>query len=144
VIQTWTDETANPEFFSMDVSTLVAGHSSVQFKWNYIGAWSYYWGVDDISITGTMPGLWTGAVSQAWANGANWSTGIVPGSSTDVTLPRTAPNWPVYNGNLVLGSNCRDIILYGASRLSTTGNLVISAGRKVDIRANGRLQVGVR
>jgi PKD repeat protein len=141
-IQTWTAETANAEAFSQDVSTLVAGHAAVQFKWNYTGEYGYFWVVDDVSITGTMPGLWTGAISSAWNTAGNWSTGVVPGNTTDVTLPRTAVNWPVYSGNLVLGTNCRDLILNGASCLSVTGNLTVPAGRQVDVRANGQVVVG--
>ncbi|MEI6433813.1 MAG: T9SS type A sorting domain-containing protein [Bacteroidota bacterium] len=52
-IQTFTVSTANPEIFSQDIAG-VAGHSLVKFKWNYTGAYGYYWAIDDISITGVM------------------------------------------------------------------------------------------
>ncbi|MCK5765443.1 MAG: choice-of-anchor J domain-containing protein, partial [Bacteroidales bacterium] len=46
----------NPAVFDEDLTTEVAGESSVKFKWNYTGAWGYYWIVDDISITGVTGG----------------------------------------------------------------------------------------
>ena len=51
-IQNWTSSSGNPETFNQDMSTEVAGESSVYFKWNYTGSWGYYWFLDDINITG--------------------------------------------------------------------------------------------
>ena len=51
-LQTWAYFTSNPAFFSQ-VIPQVAGQSQVRFKWNYTGAWGYFWDVDDISVTGT-------------------------------------------------------------------------------------------
>ncbi len=42
--------TTNPTFFSQIIPG-VAGQSQVKFKWNYVGIWGYYWGIDNISIT---------------------------------------------------------------------------------------------
>jgi hypothetical protein len=55
-LQTWAYFTSNPAFFSQ-VIPQVAGQSQVRFKWNYTGAWGYFWDVDDISVTGieTVP-----------------------------------------------------------------------------------------
>ena len=60
ILETWTASTSNAETYSQDVSAEVAGRSSVKFKWNYTGTFGYYWAVDDISITGTGSGVWTG------------------------------------------------------------------------------------
>ncbi|HQP69683.1 MAG TPA: hypothetical protein PLK90_04710, partial [Clostridiales bacterium] len=30
------------------------GQANVKLKWNYTGTWSYYWDIDDISITATI------------------------------------------------------------------------------------------
>ncbi len=42
----------NPTAYSQAVNA-VAGQSQVKFKWNYTGTYGYYWGIDDINITGT-------------------------------------------------------------------------------------------
>ena len=39
----------------------------------------------------TLSNLWTGAVSGAWSEPSNWSTGSVPGSSSLVIIPSSAP-----------------------------------------------------
>ena len=51
-IQTWTATTANPAAFYQTIAAL-AGQSQVKIKWNYTGSYGYYWGVDDVLITGT-------------------------------------------------------------------------------------------
>jgi hypothetical protein len=53
VIQTFTTtSSANPVTFNQAIAA-VAGQPAVKFKWNYTGNYGYYWGIDDISITGT-------------------------------------------------------------------------------------------
>ena len=52
VLQTFTTTTANPAAFSQVVAAM-AGQSQVKVKWNYTGTYGRYWGVDDVSITGT-------------------------------------------------------------------------------------------
>jgi hypothetical protein len=54
VISTFTTtSTANPTTFTQAVAA-VAGQSNVQFKWNYTGSYGYWWGIDDVNITGTV------------------------------------------------------------------------------------------
>lgn len=141
VIQTWTSNTANAATFDQDMSGQLAGQANVKFKWNYVGAYDYYWAVDDISITGVRPGLWTGATSTSWNTAGNWSGGLIPGNSTDITIPFSSPNWPVYNGNLTLGTQCRNITMNGASQLTISGDLIIPASRQFSITGNGQLKV---
>ena len=50
-LESWTDDTPNPAFFSQAVPE-VDGQSEVHFKWNYEGSWDWYWSVDDIEVTG--------------------------------------------------------------------------------------------
>jgi Secretion system C-terminal sorting domain len=50
-IQQWASSTANPAAFNQAVNA-VAGQALVKFKWNYTGAWGYYWAIDDVQITG--------------------------------------------------------------------------------------------
>ena len=47
-----TASTSNPASFSQAVNA-VAGQPNVKFKWNFIGTWGHYWGIDDVQITGT-------------------------------------------------------------------------------------------
>jgi len=52
-IQSFTSTSAtNPVTFNQAVNA-VAGQSQVKFKWNYTGSFGWYWGIDDIQITGT-------------------------------------------------------------------------------------------
>ncbi len=51
--QSWTSSTANASMFTQDMTSELAGQSSVMLKWNYTGTWGYYWMIDDLSITGT-------------------------------------------------------------------------------------------
>jgi len=141
ILQTWTGSTNNPELASYDLTSQVAGQPDVAFKWNYIGSYGWWWAVDDVSITGTMPGLWTGVTSTLWTTGSNWSNGAAPTSTTNVTIPASAPNWPVYTGNLTLGTNCGNITMNGSSQLTITGSLTIAAGKALTMTGNGLLKV---
>jgi len=47
-----TTSSSNPATFSQVIAAL-AGQSQVKFKWNYTGTWGYYWGIDNIQVTGT-------------------------------------------------------------------------------------------
>lgn len=49
-IDSWTTSTSNAEEYIKDVSDLVAGKSSIRFKWNYTGSDGFYWAIDDIYI----------------------------------------------------------------------------------------------
>ncbi|MFZ4708006.1 MAG: M6 family metalloprotease domain-containing protein, partial [Bacteroidales bacterium] len=53
LITTFTATSANPASFSQAI-VAVAGQSTVKFKWNYTGTYGYYWGIDNINITGTV------------------------------------------------------------------------------------------
>ena len=52
-IQTFTSSTSNPAAFNQVIAA-AANQPSVQFRWNYIGSFGWWWGIDDISITGTL------------------------------------------------------------------------------------------
>jgi hypothetical protein len=70
-------------------------------------------------------GFWTGLTSTDWNTASNWLNNLVPTSAVNVTIPSSAPNWPVYTGNLTLGSACTSIAMDGNSELTITGNLII-------------------
>ena len=72
------------------------------------------------------PGLWTGKLSSLWNNLSNWDNYLIPEGNTDVIIPSTAFNWPVFSGDLIIGLHCSSLTLSGTtSQLTITGNLII-------------------
>jgi PKD repeat protein len=141
VIQTWDAETANAESFNQNVSAQVAGQSNVRFKWNYSGAWGYYWAVDDISITGSVPGLWTGATSTDWNTASNWSDGMVPVSTTNVSISPNSIYWPLFSGNFTIGSQCCSMTIPAGSEMAVAGNFTINQGCWLTFSGVGELKI---
>ncbi len=139
VLQTWTGSTNNAEAFSMDVTQQVAGHSQVRFKWNYTGSWGWWWAIDDVEIDEEIAGLWTGAVSTVWTTPGNWADGAVPGSGTPVRIHPLAANWPVYSGNLTVGSACSGLVLTAGTAMQVNGNVTIQSGRSIQFLETGTL-----
>lgn len=80
------------------------------------------------TITGTTVKLkfaseWTGTVSTAWEDAANWTCGSVPSTYTDVTIPANVANFPVVSSNAF----CHSLLsLPGAS-------VTVKTGLKLDI-----------
>ncbi len=73
-----------------------------------------------------ISGLWTGNTSSDWNTLTNWDNWLSPGGGTDVVIPAAAANWPVYSGNLVIGTTIHNLTLTGTtSRITVTGNLVL-------------------
>jgi hypothetical protein len=75
---------------------------------------------------------WTGAINSDWLNPGNWSSGMIPGSVCNVTIPATAHN-PVVSStsnavcnNLTIGSGGNLIIELGKS-LMVYGNVILAA-----------------
>jgi hypothetical protein len=51
---------------------------------------------------------------------------LVPGSSTDIVIPATCTNWPVFDGDLIIGVNCKSLTLSSPdSHLTINGNLIL-------------------
>lgn len=142
LIQSWTNTTANAETFNQDLTAMVGGKQQVMFKWNYTGSYGYYWAVDDISITGTAQGIWTGANSSDWNTLSNWINNTLPGSTINVTIPENSPHWPLSSGDLVLGTSCQDLVMEGASELTVGGSLVIPYGASLSLTGAGLVRVG--
>jgi PKD repeat protein len=141
-IQTWTATTANPAIFSLDISSLVAGQSNVKFSWKYTGTYGWYWAVDDISITGTMPGLWKGATSSNWNTASNWDDGMVPAGTTNVVISPDATFWPDYPGDFTVGAQCANVNIPEGSEMTVNGNFTINAGCCLTFSGAGELKIG--
>lgn len=129
--------TPNPYPFNQNV-TQVAGQSRVRFKWNYSG-YGYYWAIDDISITGTGPNVWTGTTSTSWSTDGNWSTGTAPTATSNVIIPVTATNWPTITGEFALGTTCDKMTLYGGSQLNVSGNVRLTNGKKLIVNGSSEI-----
>ncbi len=86
-------------------------------------------------------GLWTGASSTDWSNNLNWSNATVPDSTVSVTIPASATNWPVYNGNLTIRTHCLNLNMAGSSQLTVNGNLTIKQGSAVTVAGSGLIRV---
>jgi PKD repeat protein len=52
ITQFTTTSASNPVTFTQTIAALT-GQSQVKFKWNYIGTYAWYWGVDNVQVTGT-------------------------------------------------------------------------------------------
>jgi agmatine/peptidylarginine deiminase len=96
-------------------------------------------GNSHVIIMVTVQGRWTGLTSANWSIASNWSDNIVPSSTTDIYIPADSPNWPVFQGNLVIGETCGNIILDAASQLTVTGSLTINPGKQLIIGNEGVL-----
>jgi hypothetical protein len=80
-------------------------------------------------IAAPAAALWTGAVSTDWFTAGNWSTGLVPTASTDVTIPG-APSggrFPAITANSALAQTRNLTLNSGATLTQTDGTLAIAA-----------------
>jgi hypothetical protein len=59
-----------------------------------------------VTLSEDQNNTWTGAISQAWSDAGNWSCGILPLTTTNVTIPATAINMPLVDSfNLCFCNN---------------------------------------
>ncbi|MGB3008570.1 MAG: hypothetical protein WBC06_18790, partial [Chitinophagaceae bacterium] len=52
----------------------------------------------------TIAQTWTGVTSKNWNTPTNWSTGVVPGGSSNVTIPGALSNYPILGNNTTINS----------------------------------------
>jgi hypothetical protein len=73
----------------------------------------------------TAPGQWTGNISTDWSTAANWCNGVLPTSTTDVTITSTATRMPAITTSV----SCRNLTLNTGSTLTlgSAGTLNIAA-----------------
>jgi PKD repeat protein len=110
--------------------TLVAqktGYTDTKIKTDYIRAGA--------------AGIWTGATSSAWTTTTNWENWLIPVSTTDVVIPSSASSWPVYTGDLTIGSTCKSITMNGSSVATVNGNFMINAGASLVLSGTGTFKV---
>lgn len=66
---------------------------------------------------------WTGGISTAWENPANWGCGKIPDQFTDVYIKSDSPNYPLVNSN----ASCRSL------RVMPGTTLQVTPGFKLDL-----------
>jgi hypothetical protein len=94
----------------------------------YSDAYMNYLYIDDIQVAEyNASATWNGTTGTGWANSSNWSSGIIPGASTNITIPPGKPVYPTltktrYCNNLVIQSDTSgDGSLIGAGHLMIKG-----------------------
>jgi PKD repeat protein len=98
--------------YTVTLTASNSGYSDTKVKTGYI-------------LAGTS-GLWTGSTSSVWSVPANWDNLQVPGSSSDIVVPASCTNWPVFVGDLTVGVDCRSLKLSSPnSQITVNGNLVM-------------------
>ena len=123
---------ANPTAFSQVISA-VAGQATVKFKWNYTGTYGYYWGVDDVSVTGTMTGLpvvTTTAATSITPTTATAGGNVTSGGTSEVTARGVC--WSASANPTIAGLHTTDGSGTGTFTSSLTG---LSPGATYHIRA---------
>jgi hypothetical protein len=88
------------------------------------------------------PGFWKGSSSAKWSTASNWDDNTIPGSTTNVMIPASAPNWPVFAGDLNIGTQCKSITMAGSSSLSVTGDFTILEGFSLSCTETATLKIG--
>lgn len=83
----------------------------------YLGFWGHsdmdeFWlSVDDILVTEAVANLtWNGSISNNWHTPGNWNEGMIPASTSNVTIPAGLTNYPTVTSagtcnNISFGSN---------------------------------------
>lgn len=67
-----------------------------------------------------IPGLWTGISSSEWNTSSNWHNYRIPDGNIDVIIPSSANYWPVFNGEFIMGTHCRNLLLQGGGNCTMT------------------------
>lgn len=86
--------------------------------------------------------VWDGDNSEDWNSQGNWPNNTIPDQFTNVSLdPFADPSyWPTFEGDFILGEDCKNLTLNGAAQLTINGDLVISPGHTLNL-GSGTIQV---
>jgi len=82
---------------------------------------------------------WTGSVSTAWGNAANWSCSHVPLATDSVIIPNGATNWPVISDS---GRVTNSLTIQSSAVLSINANNSSSLTVNGTFVLNGTISVG--
>ncbi|MES2691197.1 MAG: T9SS type A sorting domain-containing protein, partial [Bacteroidota bacterium] len=94
-----------------------------------------------LAVTVNTSGTWTGVVSNAWGNTANWSCPQVPTSSTNVIIPSGTPNSPVITdaqqaNNIIINTGATLTLNNANSLLRVSGDIT---GSGTFTNSNGKV-----
>jgi serine protease AprX len=78
--------------------------------------------INNTPITVKFTSNWTGAVSTAWEDAANWSCSIVPNQYIDVVIPGSAINFPIVSSN----ANCHSLITSAGADVTVKNGFTLS------------------
>jgi hypothetical protein len=140
-IQQWTADTGNPTQFS-EVLSAVDGQSQVKFKFNYIGAYSWYWCIDNIIVDADL--LCTPPTDQATAFTSSsatsttldigWTRGTPNGGDEVIVVARKggAVNSDPISGNVYMANS-----EFGLGSNLGDGNFVVYTGAGSSLSVSG-------
>ena len=98
-----------------------------------------------VLITVLSSNVWTGTVSTAWNNAANWSCGV-PASGENIEVPGGLTNYPILDGPRTIGSvllasgatiNLNNSTLSISGAITGTGTLIGSTTSSLTINGSG-------
>ncbi len=98
-----------------------------------------------VLITVLSSNVWTGSVSTAWNNAANWSCGI-PASGENIEVPGGLTNYPILDGPRTIGSvllangatiNLNNSTLTISGAITGTGTIIGSTTSSLTINGSG-------
>jgi hypothetical protein len=107
-----------------------AGVGQMNGTWGYSGRTNnnttYFANTTGYITVNSCAGVWTGATSTDWNVATNWCNGVVPTSTTDVSILSTATRQPTISStavchNIYIGSSST-LTISGANSLTVSGN----------------------
>lgn len=63
--------------------------------------------------------IWLGSINTDWNIAGNWCSGVIPTSTTDVTIPGGIVNYPVIGAT---GGNCKNLTIVSGASLTISGS----------------------
>src|SRR5690606_28299781 len=74
-------------------------------------------------------GMWLGVTNSNWNEASNWCGGVIPSTSTDVTISSLGVNYPIVSGNVEVASiTVEDGASVTVNGSLTTGDITVANG----------------
>ncbi len=123
--------------FQWQVNGVDVGLNEQSYSTNNLQDGDYVWVIMTTTESGVEPVLdtsdiimihidynstWTGAVSSAWEDPANWSCNVVPTGQTNVTIPHVT-NLPVIASDTAV---CNNIIIEDSASITVNANCILT------------------
>lgn len=109
-------------------------------------------GFDNFKVDPYTPGLWkTIASTSTWNSVDNWDDGIIPTSTTDVTIPPNCSNFPVISTS---DGDCNNLTIQPNAQLTINNGYTLNVGGNFTVEStsdgtgsflnNGTLNMGTK